>query len=348
MTALDDFDGLLNWPRLQDWIADAGVPGEGPVTEVARLPGGTQNNLFLLTRGAARFVLRRPPRHPRANSNDTMLREARVLAALADTDVPHPRFFAVCADTAVIGTCFYLMAPLDGFCPGAGLPERYTADATWRAAIGPEMIRAAAALAAIDPDAVGLADFGKREDWHARQVTRWRAQLESYTQLSNYGGHALPHVEEIGAWLAAHVPRDGRIGLIHGDFHIANVMFAHDAPRLTGLIDWELCTLGDPLLDLGWILSSWPESGDPEGSRPLVQPWDGFSSRAELVSLYAMLTGRDLACLPWFFALACYKFGCILEGTYARALAGQAPMETGQRLHEMAVWLMRKARQVMG
>lgn len=348
MTALDDFDGLLDWPRLQAWIAQAGIAGEGPVTAVARLPGGTQNNLFLLTRGGARFVLRRPPRHPRANSNDTMLREARVLAALASTDVPHPRFHAVCADTAVIGTCFYLMAPLDGFCPGAGLPERYATEAAWRAAMGPEMIRAAAALAAIDPDMVGLGDFGKREDWHARQVARWRAQLDSYTQLPNYGGHTLPHVEDIGAWLAAHVPQDGRIGLIHGDFHIANTMFAHDAPRLTGLIDWELCTLGDPLLDLGWILSSWPEPGDPEGSRPLVQPWDGFSSRAELVSLYATLTGRDLASLPWFFALACYKFGCILEGTYARALAGQAPMETGLRLHEMSVWLMRKASQVIG
>ena len=114
-TTLDDYDGLLSWPNLQDWIEANGLPGSGPVTEITKLTGGSQNNLFLMTRGSAKFILRRPPKHLRANSNETMLREARVLKALAGSKVPHPEFYGVCSDTAVIGACFYVMAPLEGF-----------------------------------------------------------------------------------------------------------------------------------------------------------------------------------------------------------------------------------------
>ncbi|MGE0387875.1 MAG: phosphotransferase family protein [Gammaproteobacteria bacterium] len=347
MNALPDFDGLLHWERLNAWLQLQAVPGSGPVTAVERLTGGSQNNLFVLTRGGERIVLRRPPKHLRANSNETMLREARVLKALAGSEVPHPRLYAACADESVIGACFYLMAPLEGFSPIGALPGRYGTDPAWRAAMGPEFVRGAAALAAVDYKAAGLEGFGKADQWHARQVDRWRSQLEGYAKLPGYQGSSLPHVDEVGRWLADHLPADGRIGIIHGDYQFPNVMFSHEAPRITGLIDWELSTLGDPLLDLGWVLTSWAEPGDPPGRTPNVEPWDGFVPRAELVRLYGERTGRNMDAMPWFFVLACYKLGCILEGSYARAMAGQAPMDIGTRLHAYAVWLFTKARQLI-
>ncbi|RJF91689.1 phosphotransferase family protein [Noviherbaspirillum saxi] len=347
-TLLPDFDGLLDWPRLQEWIIAQPLPGSGPVTAIERLSGGSQNNLFLLSRKDARFVLRRPPKHLRANSNQTMLREARVLSALKGSAVPHPEFFAACADETVIGAAFYVMAPLDGFTPIGKLPGGYASEPEWRRAMGIEMVTAAAALGAVDHETVGLRDFGKPDNWLERQVSRWRTQLESYRDLPNYPGASLPHVDEISAWLERHRPAQCRIGIIHGDFQFANVMFHKDAPRMAGLIDWELSTLGDPLLDLGWILTSWTEPGDPDvgGRKPAVEPWDGFVSRDVLVKLYGDLSGRDMSDMPWFFVLACFKLACLLEGTYARACAGKASKEMGDFLHNYALWLMAKARQL--
>ncbi|MES2898973.1 MAG: phosphotransferase family protein [Pseudomonadota bacterium] len=349
MTTLSDFEGLLNWDRLHDWIGTQDLPGSGPVTEVERLTGGSQNNIFLCTRRDGRFVLRRPPRSPRPNSNDTMLREARVLSALKGSAVPHPALLASCPDEAVIGAVFYIMEPLDGFTPIHALPGQYAIDASWRHAMGEQFVSAAAALGAIDHESVGLSGFGKPDHWHARQVERWRSQLEGYNAMAGYPGAALPHVDAVGDWLERNCPAQGRIGIIHGDLQFANVMFRHERPQIAGLIDWELSTLGDPLLDLGWILTSWSEPGDPKvaGRTAAVSPWDGFMTRADLVRLYGEMSGRDMGDMPWYFVLACFKLACLLEGTYARACAGKAPMEMGLFLHNYALWLLAKANQLM-
>jgi aminoglycoside phosphotransferase (APT) family kinase protein len=343
---LDDFGGLLNWVYLQEWLQTQDLPGRGPVTAVVKLAGGSQNNLFVLHRGEFRFILRRPPKHLRANSNQTMLREGRVLRALAGSDVPHAHLYAVCEDESVIGACFYLMEPLEGFSPFRLLPGQYATDSSWRRDMSADMVRAGAALGAVDYQARGLSDYGKPENWHARQVGRWRSQLEGYRALDGYSGHALPFVDELGQWLDDNVPTDGRIGIIHGDFQYPNVMYRHDAPKITGLIDWELSTLGDPLLDLGWMLSSWTDADDPKGKEPIVSPWNGFLSRMELVRLYGELSGRDMAAMPWYFTLACFKLACLLEGTYARACAGQASREIGDRQHRYALWLLAMGMQV--
>jgi len=346
-TRLPDFDGLLNWEELHEWMTSQDLPGSGPVTAVERLTGGTQNNLFLMTRKDGQFVLRRPPLHPRPNSNSTMLREARVLRAIANSDVPHPRFLAACEDTSIIGVCFYLMAPLDGFSPRGRLPGRYATERSWRRKIGEAYVQSAAALSKVDHIGVGLADFGKPDNWHTRQVDRWRTQLESYAQLPDYRGPELPHVDEVSRWLNDNVPADRRIGLIHGDFQFSNLMLSHVKPKVVGVIDWELSTLGDPVLDLCWALARWVEPGDPEGIPPFLDPWDGFPSRADLIHLYGEMTGRDMASIGWYQTLACYKMACIFEGSYARALAGQAPMETGERLHKTSIWLFKKAYQLL-
>ncbi|WP_050460676.1 phosphotransferase family protein [Herbaspirillum autotrophicum] len=349
-TTLSDFDGLLDWDALQQWMASQDLPGHGAVTAVERLTGGSQNNLFLLTRGDARMVLRRPPQHLRANSNDTMLREARVLRALRNSAVPHPALLAACADTDVIGAAFYLMAPLEGFTPMKNLPQAYVEQPAWRRQMGEEFVKAAAALGNVDHVAAGLADFGKPDQWLERQVSRWRTQLEGYREMPGYPGAALPFVDEVGTWLERHRPAACQIGIIHGDFQFANVMFSHQQPVLTGLVDWELSTLGDPLLDLGWLLTSWTEPGDPEvgGRVPAVAPWADFMTRDELVTLYGERSGRDMSVMPWYFVLACFKLACLLEGSYARACAGKASVDMGNFLHRYALWLMAKARQLAG
>lgn len=342
---LDDFDGLLSWPALQDWIVEQpGIPGTGPVVAIERLTGGSQNHIFLLTReDGTRVVLRRPPEHLRENSNETMLREARVLAALATTDVPHPAFHAACSDLDVIGVCFYVMAPVDGFTPVGALPGRYATDPEWRRALALDLVAGAAKLGMVDHEAVGLADFGKPDGWLERQVDRWRAQLDGYSALDGYDGPEIPGVDRVGAWLDANRPPAAHIGIIHGDYHLANVLFAHDAPRLTAIVDWELSTLGDPLLDLGWILASWVDPDEPDRGLPLVQPSDGLPGHAELVDHYAAVSGRDISVMPWYFVLACYKLGILLEGTHARACAGRAPKATGDALHAMTLSLFARA-----
>lgn len=344
---LDDFKGALNWPNLNDWIAGQNLPGSGPVTAAQRLRGGMQNQVFLLERGAARMVLRRPP-VSKPGPSKTMQREAKVLRALQGSAVPRPELYALCEDTEVLGATFYVMQPLEGFAPGGPLKGEYATNPEWRRAMGGEFVKAAAALAAIDVEAAGLADLSKPADWHARQVSRWRDQLHGYAaSMPGYNPAELPYFDEIGAWLSGNLPSGQRIGLTHGDFQFANVMFSLNAPRISGVIDWELASLGDPLLDLGWVLTSWTEPGDPEGRKPLVQPWEDFSPRAELVRRYGELTGRDMGEMNWFFALACYKLACLLEGTVAASKAGKVPADVGAQVHHYASWLTAKARQII-
>ena len=346
--ALNSFDDLLNWDNLQAWIAANDLPGRGPITQVEQLTGGSQNNIFKLTRQGATMVLRRPPVHLRPNSNTTMLREARVLAALKGSGVPHPEFYAVCADTDVIGTTFYLMGVIDGFTPAGLLPGKYGTDPVWKRRFGEELVEGAARLASVDHEAVGLADFGKADNWIGRQVSRWRGHLEGYSELNGYGAPEIPGVDRVGDWLEANQPPTCEIGIIHGDYQFANVMFAHDKPRLAAMVDWELSTLGDPLLDLAWMMQAWSEPGDPPGKPEQLPPFPGQATRAQLVQHYADVSGRDISDYPWYFALACYKLGIILEGTHARAKAGLAPKEIGELLHAYTLWLFEMANQWIG
>jgi aminoglycoside phosphotransferase (APT) family kinase protein len=347
MAQLDDDGGLLNWPNLQDWIAARDLPGDGPVTSYRKLTGGSQNNLYRMQRDGGEFVLRRPPEHLRKNSNDTMLREARVLSALKGSAVPHPEFHDVCEDLDVIGAAFYCMAPIEGFTPNGDLPARFATDASWREQLGLQMAHGAASLAAVDHEKVGLATFGKSENWAERQVGRWRSQLDGYSQIDGYGKPDIPGLDQIGEWLDANRPSDVRIGVIHGDYQFANVMFAHDTPELAAIVDWELSTLGDPMLDLAWALQAFSEPGDAPGRTPQLRPSEGFPSRAEVAVRYGELTGRDMSALPWFQVLAYYKLGILLEGTYARSCAGQATPELGDVMHRYTLWLFAMAQQAL-
>jgi aminoglycoside phosphotransferase (APT) family kinase protein len=152
----------------------------------------------------------------------------------------------------------------------------------------------------------------------------------------------------VARWLDAHRPPVCQGGIIHGDFHFGNVLFRQDSGELAAVVDWELCTLGDPLLDLGWLVATWPEGERPHATDVAITPWDGFATPDELVAHYGAQTGRDLAHFDWFAVLACYKLGIILEGTHARACAGKAPREVGDRLHAHTLYLFERALRRIG
>ncbi|MEN9808035.1 MAG: Aminoglycoside phosphotransferase [Pseudomonadota bacterium] len=338
------FAEVVDLDVLTDWMDSRGLE-TGSIEEPELITGGTQNILMRFRRGNRSFVFRRPPPHKRANSDETMRREARVLAALAGTAVPHPALVDACPDEGVLGAAFYLMEPVDGFNPSLGLPPLHEGDRAVQRRMGFAMPEAIAALAAVDFNARGLADLGKFDGWAERQVGRWRKQLDSYSALPGYPGPDIPGVDDVGRWLEERRPADARPGLIHGDFHFANVLFRHDGGELAAVVDWELVTIGDPLLDLGHLLCSWPRRGITSvvGFNP-----PGLPSQDEVIAHYAAHSSRDLGNLLWYRVLACYRLGLILEGTHARACAGLAPKETGDRLHASTVSLFEQALELIG
>lgn len=331
----------IDLESLAAWMTARGL-GSGPIGQVVPLAGGTQNILLRFRRDGRDYVLRRPPAHPRPHSSETMRREARLLGALAGSAVPHPALIAACGDETVLGAAFYLMEPVDGFNPVGALPEPHASSTEIQHGMGLALVDGITALARIDWRAAGLANFGKPDNFLERQVARWRSQLAGYAELPGWPGpQSLPEVDRVGGWLERHRPAAFTPGILHGDYHLANVMFRHDGPALAAIVDWELATIGDPLLDLGWLLATWPD-GDG-ASTVSVTPWIGFPTTDELVARYRAGSARDLSAVGWYHVLACFKLGILLEGTHARACAGKAPRDVGERLHGRAVALFERA-----
>jgi aminoglycoside phosphotransferase (APT) family kinase protein len=319
--------------------------GAGPLSEVELLAGGTQNILLRFTRSGRGYVLRHPPLNKRANSDETMRREARVLAALAGSAVPRPGLIARCDSTDVLGSAFYLMEPVDGYNPTTWQPNQLLTDPEWQRRLGFAMVEGIAALSSVDVDTPALADLGRRDGWLERQAARWRKQLDSYSSIPGYPGPALPDVAGVADWLERHRPTSWVPGLLHGDCHFANVMLRHDTPELAALVDWELTTIGDPLLDLGHLLAMWPTNQPDESPMaPLNLP--GLPTEDEVVAHYADCGSRDIDDLPWYRVLACYRLGIILEGSNARACAGMATREVGDRLGRAAHALLSQAHEL--
>ncbi|WP_046301935.1 phosphotransferase family protein [Mycobacterium sp. UM_Kg27] len=318
--------------------------GEGPLENVTELSGGTQNVMLAFDRSGRSYVLRRGPRHLRPRSNAVMLRETRLLGALAGTDVPHPGLIAVCDDPAVLGDAvFYLMEPVDGFNASGELPALHAGDPEVRHGMGLSMADALAKLGALDHVAVGLADYGKPDGFLERQVPRWLSELDSYRQFENYPGPDLPGLDDVADWLQRNVPTSWQPGILHGDYHAANVMFSPTGPEVAAIVDWEMSTIGDPLLDLGWLLATWRQDDGSSVFSHTLTGMDGLASPDDLVQRYAAGSSRDLTHIGWYTVMAAFKLAIVIEGTLARASAGMAQKEVGDQLHEAAVWLFDRA-----
>ncbi len=317
---------------LSAWVRGQGI-GSG-VSDVEPLAGGTQNVVVRLRVDGRPLVLRRPPPHPRPNSNRTMQREIAVLQTLAGSAVPHPEFVAGCDDLDVLGVVFYVMEDVDGFNPATEVASAYVADPRLRHQVGLNYAADLARLSAAPWQGRPLQQLHRPGSFLARQVPNFLKLLESYRHDS-YQPEAL-EVGRLADWLDEHRPPDGEPGIMHGDAHLNNVLLRRDVPEVAAFVDWEMCTIGDPLLDLGWILVCWPDDPDPINAGRELAALGGLPSRTELVTAYADAGGRPTLHLDWYIAMACFKLAIVIEGTYSRYLAGQAHREAGERLHDSA------------
>lgn len=322
---------------LTDWL-DANVPelGKAPL-HAAILSGGTSNVVLTVSRGGAEMVLRRPPTVPPPGAEKGVLREARILTALNATEVPHPHCCAACADASVIGAPFYVMEKVDGWAPNLRDEKIHNAPPFDRLpyiyGIPFAIVDGLIALASVDHEAIGLGDYGKPGGFLARQVDRWAGQLASYaSKYDGYGGRSFAGYAETEEWLRANVPASEARGIIHGDVGTPNMMFHHGPPpRLAAMIDWELSTIGDPMIDIGWFTGGLRDEDDPGKAFPTaLQDPALFPTKQELARYYCAGTGRDMADFGYISVLAKFKSGCLLEYKVASAAAGHLPADVGR------------------
>jgi aminoglycoside phosphotransferase (APT) family kinase protein len=262
-------------------------------------------------------VLRRPPLGHVLPSAHDMGREHRIISALVPTPVPVPQPLAFCADPAVNGAPFYVMQFVDGVVVRDEQDAERYLDATARAAAGTSLIDVLADLHTVDPDAVELGDLGRKEGYVERQLRRWHRQFEQS------GSEAAPIVAEVHRRLAAHAPPQRRTGIVHGDYRLDNCLVGRDG-RVRAVLDWELCTLGEPLADLGWLIVYWLEPGETAIHLPAGVPTTapGFPGREAIIARYVERTGADVSDLDFFLALALWRRACIVAGVWARYRAG--------------------------
>ena len=311
-----DLDAVSRW-------LDPLVGGlQGPL-RAAVIAGGRSNLTYVIADDARDWVLRRPPlAHVLPTAHD-MEREFRVISALGPTDIPVPHTIGLCTDTEVLGVKFYVMERVRGHIIRERLPDDYADTPATRAELSRVLIETLGRLHAIDPADVGLDGFGKPAGYLQRQVNRWWQQWEfSKTR-------ELPTMEELRRRLENGLPEQGSPGIVHGDYRLDNVMFAPaDPSRICAILDWEMCTQGDPLADLGLLMVYWSDREDNvdlvEGMAlsPITRQ-DGFMTRAELVRAYDATNDRDLSKLDWYTCLGYYKLAIVAEGIHARYLMGQ-------------------------
>ena len=326
----------LNLAAIADWLR-ANAPDAAPEGELSAilLSGGRSNLTYGLSDGRRRLVLRRPPLGTVLETAHDMVREHRVMHALRSTRVPVPKMYGLCEDPSVTGAPFVAMEWVDGVVRRR--PEDFsgmTAHLARSSAV--EVVAVLAELHAVDPLAVDLAAHGRPEGYLARQLRRWQKQWEASKTAEN------ATIDELARRLGWLLPETSDAAIVHGDYRYDNLIFAdRDAATIGAVVDWELSTLGDPLADLGFLLMSWSDARGPILEGGLTAETDlGFPSRAELAELYAQRSGRSIAALDFYIALAHYKSAVIFEGIHSRHLAGHTVGDgfddLGRRVQELA------------
>ena len=289
---------------------------------VELIAGGKSNLTYRVDSRAGSAVLRRPPLgHVLPTAHD-MVREHTVMSALAGTDVPVPRMLHLCTDTEVLGQPFYVMERVEGHVCRTDLPPGYADEPAQRRAVGEGLVDVLAALHDVDPEAVGLGEFGRPAGYLERQVRRWVKQWDA-TRIEGHDA-----LDALAAELAADVPATQRHTVVHGDYRLDNTLLDPSTPgRVAAVLDWEMSTLGDPLADVGILLGYWSQADDT-GARtdalvvPAATVLEGFPTRAEVAERYAARTGLDLTPLPWYAAFAAFKLAVVCAGIVARVRGG--------------------------
>jgi aminoglycoside phosphotransferase (APT) family kinase protein len=307
----------INLENVTRWF-ESHIEGARTPLEFTLIAGGHSNLTFKVTDAAGgEFVLRRPPlSHVLASAHD-MGREHKIISALWPTPVPVPQPLGFCPDVDVNGAPFYVMR----FVPGvvlhdAEIAKKALAEAQ-RRSTGESFVDVLADLHAVDVDAVGLGDLAKKEDYIARQLKRW------YGQFQQSKTRELPAIDRVHDVLKARIPPQGRASVVHGDYRLGNCITDPEEGKITAVLDWEICTLGDPLADVGYVLATWTESTDRVAGTPgapSILP--GFPSRAGVLERYAERSGRDVSKIEYYVAFSLWKSACIVEGVYSRYLGG--------------------------
>ena len=305
----------IDAPRVTGWFEEH-VPDATPPLSFDLIAGGHSNLTYRVDDAAGgAWVLRRPPLGQVLATAHDMGREHTIITGLADTDVPVPPAYGLCTDEAVNGAPFYVMGFVDGtVVRNADIARQLTSEQ--RRTAGESIVDVLGAIHAVDVDAVGLGDLGRREGYIERQLKRWYGQWEK-SQTRD-----LPVVEEVHDHLQANVPEQQGAGIVHGDYRLDNCLVDDDG-RIAAVLDWEICTLGDPLADVGLLMVYWSEPTDPHQIPPNAPTTvEGFPSRAEILERYAKVSGRDLSAVDYYVAFGYWKLACIVEGVYARYVGG--------------------------
>jgi aminoglycoside phosphotransferase (APT) family kinase protein len=326
---------------LEAFLDEHGI-GSGPLS-AERIGEGHSNFSFLVTRGDARVVLRRPPRPPLPPSAHDVLREARLLLALEPTPVRAPRVLAT-SDESVLGVPFYVMEEMHGTVITTDIPAALDNEAE-RRRICEDLVDALVEIHSVDWRACDLEGFGKPTGYLERQLRRFNGLWEFNKTRE------LPVVEEVGGWLARNLPESPESTIVHGDYRLGNTMVADDPPgRLVAIFDWELSTIGDPLADVGYLTVTWAQADDPAdvsfASLSAATRRPGFLTRAELTARYEELSGRSVSALSWYQALALWKAAVFMEGNYKRFTMGNSDDEYLAMFDQGVPALAEKAREI--
>ncbi len=328
----------LDLAKLEPFLRSHFPGGAGPLV-VEQFPSGHSNLTYLVRLGDREMVLRRPPFGSKVKTAHDMGREYRVLSKLHPAYPAAPKVLLYCDDESVLGSPFYVMERIRGIIPRRDLPAglKFTAQTARR--LSESFVDNLARLHSLDYAAIGLADLGKPQGYVERQVRGW---TERY-----YGSktHELPEVERISAWLKEHMPSTSQAALIHNDYKYDNVVLDHtDMTNILGVLDWEMCTLGDPLTDLGAAIAYWVDPQDPDELQQIrwgPTNFPGSLTRAQVVERYAQTTGRDVSHMVFYLAFAQFKVAVIVQQIYYRYHQGLTKDERFASLLEVTKILLR-------
>lgn len=303
----------LNEEAVSAWIAELGVGATTPLT-FERIGNGQSNLTYSVTdAGGGRWVLRRPPLGTLLASAHDVVREHRILSSLQGTKVPVPKILGITEDPEITDAPLVLMSYIDGIViDGVAVAQKLTEDE--RRAVGLAMPKTLASIHGVDLEETGLEDLASRKPFAERQLKRWSAQWEKSKTRD------VPDVDRLAEILHRNIPEQNEVTLVHGDFHLNNVITDPVEGRIVAVVDWELCTLGEPLADLGALLAYWPEAGDKVAGPFMASTLEGFPNREELVAAYVEATGRDVSAVGYWHVLALWKLSIIAEGVLRRIL----------------------------